>query len=291
MRNVLKWVGRVFAVLVGLIVLAVVVLNIVARSAINRSYDVEVASVTIPDDEDSLARGEYLANVLCAECHGEDLGGMLMFEEPGIAAVYAPNVTPSETGVAGFTDEDYVRAIRHGVGPDGVGYFIMPAEILIHWSEEDLGATIAYLKTLEPIDNATPDKQFGVMGGVLYGLGMFGQLVAADYVDHDAPLQERPEISANAEYGEYFTRAFACTMCHGLDMMGGAPPPSIPEMGNVPPAFHAGSWTREEFLALVTMGETPDGRQLDPEFMDWELYADFNQVELEAVHAYLQTLQ
>jgi mono/diheme cytochrome c family protein len=214
-----------------------------------------------------------------------------MIEEPGIATVYAPNVTPSESGVGGFSDEDLVRAIRHGVDPDGQALFIMPAEIFILWGEEDIGATIAYLKSLPPVDNETPNKTFGVMGGVLYGAGQFGNLVPAGYIDHDAPFVERPEIGANAEYGEYFARAFACTQCHRDDMQGGPPPENFPGAPEIPPAAHAANWSTEEFLMAVTEGVTPDGRELDPEWMDWGLYAGFDREELEAVHLWLQTLR
>ena len=46
----------------------------------------------------------------------------------------------------------------------------------------------------------------------------------------------------------------------------------------------------EEFMATVTTGVKPDGGQIDPESMPWELYANFDEEELEAVHLYLQTL-
>lgn len=290
MVKVLKWIGIVLLVLVGLIMLAVIALNIVAIARLNRTYDVEVEAITIPDDDASLARGEYLANAFCAECHGQGLSGEVLIEEAGIATVYAPNITPSEAGVGDFSDADYVRALRHGIGPDGKGYMIMPAEILINWSEEDLSATIAYLKTIPPDDNSTPEKEVGIVGRVMLTAGVFGDLFAADYIDHEMPIPERPEIGLNAEYGAYFTRAFACTLCHGDDMRGGPPPPSIPEIGQVPPAVVAASWSTEEFLAAVTMGVKPDGVQLDPERMPWELYANFDEEELAAVHLYLQTL-
>ncbi len=70
--------------------------------------------------------------------------------------------------------------------------------------------------------------------------------------------------------------------------MGGTAPD--PEVGEVPPAAHAANWSTAEFVTAVTTGVKPDGEQLDPERMPWELYAGFDQVELEAVHLYLQTL-
>jgi cytochrome c553 len=290
MRKVLKWIGIVLGALIGLLVLAVVILNILASLRLNRTHDVEAAAMTIPTDEASLGRGEHLATALCTECHGKDLSGEVMIDEAGMATVYASNITPSEAGVGGFSDVDYLRAIRHGVDPEGKGLMIMPAEIFINWSEEDLGATIAYLKSLPPNDNSTPEKEIGILGRTMLTAGLFGDIFPAEYIDHRIPFPESPEIGVNAEYGAYFTRAFACTLCHGDDMKGGPPPPSIPEIGEIPSAVTAAGWSTEAFLRMVTEGVKPDGSQIDPEGMPWELYANFDQEELQAVHLYLQTL-
>lgn len=290
MRKVLKWIGIVLAVLIGLVVIAVVVMNIIGSSRLNQTYDVEAPAITLPTDEASLARGEYLANALCAECHGEGLSGAVMIEEGGIATVYAPNITPSEAGVGDFSDADYLRAIRHGVDSDGKGLMIMPAEVFINWSEEDLGATIAYIKSIPADDNPTPEKEFGILGKVMYTAGMFGDLFAANYIDNDAPFPERPEIGANAEYGAYFTRAAACILCHRDNMQGGPAPANFPELGEIPSAVTGGTWSTDEFLTFVTTGVKPTGEQIDPEGMPVELYANFNREELEGVHLYLQSL-
>jgi mono/diheme cytochrome c family protein len=290
MRKVLKWIGIVLGVLVGLIVLAVVALNIAATTRLNRTYDIQAEAITIPDDDASLVRGEYLANAFCAECHGQNLAGELMVDEAGIATVYAPNITPSKAGVGDFTDADYVRAMRHGIDPNGKPYMIMPAEIIIHWSAEDLGATIAYIKTLPPDENPTPGKEVSVLGRVMLSAGVFGDIFPAEYVEHDMVFPARPEIGVNADYGAYFAAAGACTLCHGDDMKGGPPPRGIPEIGDVPPALQAANWSTEEFITGVTTGVKPDGSQLDPERMPWELYAKFNREELEAIHLHLQTL-
>src|ERR1051326_4476644 len=42
-----------------------------------------------------------------------------------------------------FTAADWIRAIRHGVGPDGKSLIIMPATSFYHFSDADLGAVIA----------------------------------------------------------------------------------------------------------------------------------------------------
>ena len=46
--------------------------------------------------------------------------GEVYFDVPGMLSIPTPNLTSGAGGVgATFQDEDCVRAIRHGVGPDG----------------------------------------------------------------------------------------------------------------------------------------------------------------------------
>ena len=286
MRRVLKWVGIVLGSVVALVVVAVVVLNIVSARLLTRTLDIQAEAITIPADDISLARGEYLVNAICTGCHGDGLSGELMFSDAGVATVYAPNITPSEAGVGAFSDADYVRALRHAVNPDGQPYMIMPAEVFINWSEEDLGSAIAYLKALAPDETPTPARTVGILSRTLLPLGVFGEIFPADFIEHDMPFPVRPEIGATAEYGAYFATAGLCTLCHGDDMMGG----SDPNVGEVPPTVQAAGWSTEAFITAVTTGVTPYDGQLDPERMPWETCAKFNREELEAIHLFIQTL-
>ena len=64
-----------------------------------------------------------------------------------IGTLRAPNLTPG--GVGGtYTDTDWIRALRHGVAPDGTPLVFMPSWEYYYLSKEDLGALIAYLKQL-----------------------------------------------------------------------------------------------------------------------------------------------
>ena len=58
--KILKWVGIVVGGLVGLIVIAATVLFFIGGSRINATYDVEVAQVSIPTDEEAVERGRHL---------------------------------------------------------------------------------------------------------------------------------------------------------------------------------------------------------------------------------------
>ena len=106
-------------------------------------------------------------------CHGDNLAGDTLVDDFAFARIAASNLTSGRGGIGGtYSDIDYVRAIRHGVGNDGKGLPIMPSEAFNKFSDHDLGAMIAYLKTLPPVDNeviieGSPDSANLTSGGEL----------------------------------------------------------------------------------------------------------------------------
>src|ERR687889_1981696 len=71
------------------------------------------------------AEAPRLARVLgCLSCHGDGLKGKLMFDAPGVARVFAPNITEV---AAKASDQQLAAGIRQGIGHDGRGLFIMPS--------------------------------------------------------------------------------------------------------------------------------------------------------------------
>lgn len=286
MKKILKWIGIVLGSLIVLVVVAVIGLSIAGGSRLNKTHDITAESITIPTDAETLARGEHLVNVACRECHAADLTGQPLMEDPAIGTVYAANIT----GLAAtHNDEEIVRAIRHGVDTDGRQLMIMPAETFIHFSEEDLGAVIAYLKTVPATGDDRPEPELALMGRILLGAGLFGNAFPAEYIDHNQPFAPMPEIGANTAYGEYLSRF--CSSCHGINLAGAQPPdPSSPPAPNLTPAGELGSWTEADFLAAIRSGVTPNGRQLDSAFMPWESFAKFDDDELVGLWMYLQSL-
>ena len=180
--------------------------------------------------------------------------------------LHGPNLTRGQGGrVATFTDADWVRAIRHGVGPDGRGLFIMPSEEYSVFSDDDLGALIAYLKTVPAVDRERPATALGPVSRVLLATGKMK--LAAQVLDHAnlKPAAVAPAVSV--DYGRYV--AASCTGCHGPSFSGGKieiGPPSWPPAANLTP--HAGGrlaqWTEADFIATMRTAKRPDGTTLDP---------------------------
>jgi cytochrome c553 len=290
MRAALKWIGIVLAAIIGIVLVVALVMIVMAGQRLNKTYDVQAEAITLPSDEASLARGEHIV-ALCRGCHGENLGGGPVLNDPSIGIVYAPNLTAGEGGVgATFSNEDFVRAIRHGVQPDGRALMIMPSEVFIHLSEEDLSSIIAYLRTVPPVDNKVPERSFTPMAKILLVAGMFGQVFPAEYIDQSMPFPDRPEIGANAAYGEYLSPL--CKTCHGEDLSGGpVNEPGAPNAPNLTPGGELIGWTEADFLNTMHTGVTPSGHELDSKYMPVdEITTAFADDELRAIWMYLESL-
>ena len=113
--------------------------------------------------------GAYIAGPIahCLECHtpmGPD-GHMLFdtalgqggFKFPGPWGVsVAANITSSEDGLAGYSDEELARMITEGVRPDGSRMLPpMPYAHFARMTPDDLAALIAYLRTIPPLPDPT----------------------------------------------------------------------------------------------------------------------------------------
>lgn len=282
MRRVLKWIGIVLGSLIGLILIAAIVFYVKGSRDLARTVQVPTDHVDVPTDEVSLARGRELVTALCTGCHGEDLGGSSMVDDPMLGRIYAANLTAGSGGVqVSHSDDDLVRSIRHGVAPDGRPLIVMPSRAFNFLSAEDLGAIVAYLKTLSPVDNKIPAPKLALVGKVFAGADPTGDIFSVDEIDHGRPLLSRPEIGANVEYGAYL--AGFCKQCHGADLAG-AFGPNLTMTGEV------AGWSEDDFLTTLNTGMTPSGRSLDPENMPWKDIRQLDRDELRGVYMYLRTL-
>lgn len=292
MKKVLKIIGIVLGSLVGLIVLAAAALYFVGTSRLNRTFDYPPSNLTIPTDEASLANGKHFVDTLCAGCHGQDLSGVENWFNAGpIGTIDSANLTSGEGGVGQtFTDEDFVRAIRHGVDPEGKAIFMPAVVSTAHLSDEDLADIIAYIKSVPPVDHKTNGHHFGPVGRIMYAAGMLGNFPVDD-VSHDAHVTA-PAPGVTVEYGEYLVNTHDCHVCHGPNLNGGPfPDPTIKVITpNITPGGDLSAWTEEDFINTIRTGKTPHGHELNPELMPWKDYSLLYDDELKAIWMYLQTV-
>lgn len=286
MKRALKWLGIIGGGLLLPVMVGAAGLAVLGSIRLGQSRTVEARAVTVQRDEAALARGEHLVDVFCRDCHGADLRGRAFFDGGPIGTIHAANLTGlAET----HSDADLVRAIRHGLDQDGRQLMIMPAESFIHFSQEDLAAVIAYLKTVPRAGEEQPLPQIGPVGRILVGAGLFDSSMPATYIDHELPFPAMPAVGDDAAYGQYL--AGFCQSCHGADLAGGQPPdPESPAAPNLTPAGNLGAWTEEDFLTVMRTGRTPDGRQLNPAFMPWTSIGKLADAELRGLWRYLGSL-
>ena len=293
-RKIFKWIGIVLGSLVGLLVLAFVVLYIIGtvkwNSIRGKEYEVPVEPITIPTDQASIARGEYIATIrMCKDCHTENWRSQ-SDSVPGLITLSMPNLTPGAGGVgATNTDEDWVRAIRHGVGQDGRGLILMPSRIWYYLSDEDLADLIAYLKSLPPVDNEPPKTELGPLGRVMMTLGQLppeATVPDVTVIDHDAPRPVAPQPGVTVEYGMYLART--CTLCHGSELNGQTIFDGSVAL-NLTPGGEMKGWSEEDFIATMRTGVTPNGHQLK-DVMPWKYFGQMTDEELKAMWMYLQSL-
>lgn len=288
LKKILGGVMLFFAV----IVIIASLLVFVGITRVHKHYDIQPAAITLPTDQASLAVGEKWADTLCSNCHRQDYGGQALIDEESIGIYIAsPNLTSGKGGIgAVYTTEDWVGALRHGIRPDGTPLLGMPSNAFYYMSDEDLGALIAYLKTVPPVDNVLDESFLTPASYILSSLGFFGNFISAESIPHDI-RPPMPEPGVTAEYGLYLVRVGDCSNCHGAALSGGqGPVPDSPPGPNLTPGGTLAGWTPEEFISTIRTGVTPYGRELNPDYMPWNEYQNLSDDELTAILLYLQSL-
>lgn len=286
MRKLLKG----FLWLVVILVVAVGVVAFLGSQRPNKVYDVAVTVPDIPVDSTLLARGQHISHIWgCRDCHGSNLGGQDIIP-PGnpVAYVVAPNLTGGKGGQgAVLTDEDWVRAIRYGLHTDGKPLYIMPSKDWTAMSDYDVMAVIRYMQTVEPVDNETYGSYLGPLGYVLSGIGAL-QMWEAEHIDFSLPPNNDIVKAPTAEYGAYI--ANNCMGCHKPNLKGGKHnDPNFPPVPDITMTGEFGSWTKDQFLSALKTGVRPDGRQMDPMHMPWRAFSHMDEIEMDAIYAYLRT--
>jgi len=125
-----------------------------------------LAASAVAADDALLAKGEYLLHAGgCITCHtaedgGAPLAGGRPIESP-FGVFYSPNITPDrETGIGGWTDDDFVQAFWDGVRPDGEHYFpSFPYTSYTGIRREDLLAIKAWLFSIPPVHQQNRDHE------------------------------------------------------------------------------------------------------------------------------------
>ena len=284
MPRLLRWIGYAFAAGVATVVLAVTAVYALSSRDMRRTWTIPESPVRAATDSAEIARGEHIVAAIakCQDCHGDDFAGQMMMNSGAFARLYASNITPA--GIPGYTDADWERAIRHGVGRDGRPLVFMPAEAYQTMSDDDLAAVIGYLRTIPAAGAAQPEPRVGPIARALYLGGKF-PLLPAYIVEHES-RPPAPPAGVTVEYGTYLASVGGCRSCHGAGLDGtGAPDvPDITRTGTT------ASWSEADFFRALRQGTRPDGTTIDGDAMPWARSGLMSDEEIRAVWLYIRSL-
>lgn len=177
-----------------------------------------LAAPSVYGQEDLVERGQYLTYAGgCISCHTEDaddavpLAGGRAMETP-FGTFYSPNITPDEeAGIGGWSEGDFVNAFWEGVSPDGEHYFpSFPYTAYTGVSREDLLAIRAYLMSLEPVSNESPEHDLAWYMDTRLAAGGWKALNF-----EPARFEPDPERDQQWNRGAYLVRHLGhCGECH-----------------------------------------------------------------------------
>lgn len=277
MRKALRWAGIGLGGVIALLIVAGLAIFAWSEFILRRDHPLEPEALPAPSPAEIAAAPRQARVLGCLSCHGEGLKGKLMFDIPGVARVFAPNLTEV---AAKASDQQLAAGIRQGIGHDGRGLFIMPSPQFSRLTDRETAALVAWIRTLK----RTPGQSRGLTPGPFGRLG----LVTGEFrpgPEGVAFYRAQSPIALGAEHEPArHLAATACAECHGPALMGGtAGPDQI-----APDLRIAAGYDLGQFRALIRTGRPPDGRDLGLMTMvSKDDLSHLTDAEIDALHAYL----
>lgn len=259
--------------------------------------------------KDAIARGEYVYHAAggCT-CHSDpasqsfSLAGGRPIKTP-FGTIYGTNITPDEeTGIGGFSDEDFGRAMREGLSPKGEPYYpVFPYTSFTKMTDQDLADLKAYLFSLPPVkkENRPPEFRFP------YSSRSTVSVWRGLYFDAKR-FENRADQSPEWNRGAYISQALAhCGECHtprtflgatddARYYAGSAEGPEGQLAPNITPDGRTGigKWSVPDAVWFLQTGFKPDGD--DAQGLMGEIiehgYRHLEEADLKAIAAYLRSL-
>ncbi|MCB1366032.1 MAG: cytochrome c, partial [Rhodobacteraceae bacterium] len=208
----------------------------------------------------------------------------------------APNISPSDQGIGGWSSGDLANALIAGVGTGGQHlYPALPYTTYQRMSLQDVADLKAFMDTLPASDAASLPHELGFPFTIRRGLGLWKRLNMSPGWVLDAGGD------AELERGRYLVEALGhCAECHtprdltgGLDRsrwMQGAPNPS--GKGTIPALTPDKlKWSAADIAYYLETGFTPDYDSAGGEMVAVIAnLAHLSKADREAIAAYVKAL-
>jgi mono/diheme cytochrome c family protein len=218
-------------------------------------------------DFSKVERGRALATVGdCVACHtapgGEPFAGGRPIETP-FGVLVSPNITPNnETGIGKWSDADFVRALREGIGRDsGHLYPACPYTYFTKVSTDDVLAIRAWMATLPPVRNKVDTNQLP------FPLNIRADMIAWNALNF-TPGRFQPATGKTDEWnrGAYLVQGLGhCGACHTAKTALGADEANVALQGGLLAGWFApniggdtrrgvGGWSNDQVVAYLKTG-------------------------------------
>jgi len=313
----MKKIFKVLLSLLAFIILAIIGLLSYVKLALPNVGKPEI--ITIERTPERIERGKYLANsvTVCIDCHStrdwnqfsgpivagtEGKGGEVFDQKFGFpGSFHARNITPA--ALSNWTDGEILRAIASGVDRNGKALFpVMPHPNYGKLDREDLYSIIAYIRTLQPIENK-----------VAASVPDFPMNFILNTIPQKATYSTRPDSSNVLAYGQYIFTAAACNECHtkkekgapiaGMELAGGfefaIASGGVVRSANITPDKETGIGKLSEAEFLQKFSHYNDSSYQNPTIkkntintvMPWMMYRNMKEQDLKALYAYIKTFK
>lgn len=180
-----RWLFRVLIATAVLVLLAIIAITVLSERRLRATYPTAPAA-GVPRAT-LIAEGRHLAASRgCEDCHGKDLAGHVVADDPLFGRLLGTNLT--RLGDAERTHNSFRSAILHGVRLDGTPLLMMPSKEFSGLSAREIEALAAYTKTLEPKGAQGERSQLRPLGRTLLALGQLDGFLSAEVIDHTQPI-------------------------------------------------------------------------------------------------------
>jgi mono/diheme cytochrome c family protein len=225
---------------------------------------------------EQVKRGEYVLTIGgCVSCHtnekakGKPLAGGVPIKTP-FGTFFTPNITPDkETGIGGWSDDEFIQAMTKGMAPDGSHYFpAFPYTSYTKISRQDLLDLKAYLDTVSPVNAKVQEHDVPFPFNVRAGMAIWKFLFF-----ENAGFKPDRRKSEEWNRGAYLVNGPShCVECHTpRNLLGGvktdqmlAGEPNSPEGEKIPSLLTTdgspfAKWSLSDTVFGLQTGMTPKG--------------------------------
>ena len=210
----------------------------------------------------------------CANCHTDrPHGGALLAGGrtlvTSFGTFYTPNISSDrDFGIGRWTDIDFIRALRRGVGPTGKDYYpSFPYPAFTQMTDDDILAIKRYIFSLPPQRRADRAPVMHFPYRIRAGIKLWKIIYL-----REGPIEPDPDKTKEWNRGAYLVRAVAhCGECHTpRDLLGGVETNrrfaganmavdgvKAPDITPDPKAI--GRWSVDDLASYLDDGLTPSG--------------------------------